>query len=92
MAGSKRDLNEQELALREKAADRALYAVDPDFARALGYVAPRTRAGSLQHPTASAVRALPNVLAPNLTRRPLDQLARPSGSFRMFGAPFSPLR
>jgi hypothetical protein len=84
--------NEQELAQREEAADRALYAVDPDFACALGYVAPRTRAGSLQHPTTRAVRALPNVLALSLTRRPLDQVARLSGAPRMIGAPFSSLR
>ena len=92
MAKFTRALNEREIAQREEAADRALYAIDPEFARALGYVAPRTRAGSLQQPTARAVRALPNVLVPNLTRRPLDQVARLSGAPRMIGAPFSSLR
>jgi hypothetical protein len=86
-----RAVDERKLAEREEAADRALYAVDPDFACALGYVAPRTRAGALRHPTAHAVRALPNVLTPNLTRGPLDQLSRLSGSHRLIGAPYSSL-
>ena len=91
MARFIRALDEWELAEREEAADRALYAADPDFARALGYVPARTRAGSLQHPTARAVRALPNVLAQSLVRRPFDQMARLRGTQRMIGAPLGSL-
>ena len=91
MAKFIRPVDEQEVLQREQAADRALYAVDPDFARSLGYVAPRTRAGSRQQPTSHAVRSLPNVLAQTLTRQPLDAFVRAGGSPRMISTPFSAL-
>jgi hypothetical protein len=93
MVRNTRMLDEQEVADRERAADRALYAVDPELACALGYVAQRTRAGSLRNPTANAVRAMPQVPAQTLTVRPHDSIARLVSPRRFVGPalPFLPL-
>ncbi|MGH7460341.1 MAG: hypothetical protein ACREMA_04845 [Longimicrobiales bacterium] len=77
----RRDLDEHAAARREDAANRALYAVDPDLARSLGYHPRSYRPAKLL-----AARHLPRVLVPGLTRRPQEQLALLRGSHRMIGA------
>jgi hypothetical protein len=82
-------LDEQEVARREEAANRPLYAVDPELALALGYVAPVPRSRLLSRQLAA--RNLPSVLVPGITRRPQEQMALLRGSHRMIGASLRPM-
>lgn len=82
-------MDEYELSRREREADEALYAVDPDLAIELGYVPPRpstvlrfAMGGALQADRAHherMQRALGNVAAQNAVQQ--EQLRGPGHAF-----------